>query len=126
MIIKLLLLSSMVMIAALVFRGKSSATKLAVKRMVACLFLAVGMSAVVFPAGVTRVANFVGVGRGTDLVLYLVTIAFLFVSIALYRRLADLENRFVILARRLAIGEALGGNQRDADRVGAPASEETA
>jgi hypothetical protein len=53
------------------------------------------------------VAALVGVGRGTDLVLYALCVAFLFVTIALYLRLNEMHDRYVELARRLALHEAL-------------------
>lgn len=125
MIIKVLLLLGMLAIGVLVLRGKTSATTSAVKRMAASLFLVAGMAAVLFPAGVTKVANLVGVGRGADLVLYLVTMSFVFVAIAVYRRISDLENRYVTLARRVAIDEAVGRGPSSSNTATVPASMDT-
>ena len=54
-----------------------------------------------------RSPHLVGVGRGTDLVLYALCVAFLFMTIALYLRLNEMHDRYVELARRLALHEAL-------------------
>ena len=63
---------------------------------------------VIFPDVLTWVANQLGVGRGADLLLYLLMVAFMLVSVVLFRRLADLERKYVMLARALAIREARG------------------
>ena len=47
-----------------------------------------------------------GVGRGADLLLYVLCVTSMFVAIALYLRLGDLHDRLVELARRHALLEA--------------------
>jgi hypothetical protein len=59
-----------------------------------------------FPLKVTAVANAVGVGRGTDLVLYVLVMVFLFTSISLYQRLHTLETQISELTRQLALMNA--------------------
>ncbi|MDQ6716354.1 MAG: DUF2304 domain-containing protein [Actinomycetota bacterium] len=70
-----------------------------------------------FPDAVTRVALLVGVGRGTDLVLYLLCLAFALVSVSLFLRLNEIHDRYVELARRLALLEAATANRPGLDRV---------
>ena len=77
------------------------------RRIVAVLILLLGVTGVFFPDLVTQLANLVGVGRGTDLVLYALVIAFLFSTVGLYQRLRRLEDRYVELSRQVAIDEAL-------------------
>jgi hypothetical protein len=52
------------------------------------------------------VAKLVGVGRGADLLLYLLVVAFMLITVILFRRLSDLERKYVVLARTLAIRDA--------------------
>jgi small membrane protein len=61
---------------------------------------------VLFPGIVTWVAEQVGVGRGTDLLLYILVVAFMLVAVVLFRRIAELERKYVDLARVIAIGDA--------------------
>jgi hypothetical protein len=58
---------------------------------------------IVFPGLVTAVANAVGVGRGADLVLYVMVVVSVFVWVGVYRRLHDMEARFVELSRNIAL-----------------------
>jgi hypothetical protein len=67
--------------------------------------MALCIVAVLAPTTISEVANLVGVGRGTDLVLYVFVLASLFIWIGLYRRLHDMEERFVDLARQIALGK---------------------
>ena len=105
--IKVLLVVGLVLFAALELRGRGSAGHLAMRRIVAVLVLLLGVTGVFFPDLVTQLANLVGVGRGTDLVLYALVIAFLFSTVGLYQRLRRLEDRYVELSRQVAIDEAL-------------------
>jgi hypothetical protein len=59
--------------------------------------------AILFPDRVTSVAHLLGVGRGADLVLYGFVVASVFVWIGLYRRLHEMEHRFVQLNRAIAL-----------------------
>lgn len=106
MIIKLILLACLAGAALLLIRGKRSALSLLLRRSLTLVVIVVGGFAVLFPGAVTEVAQAVGVGRGTDLVLYLLCVTFLFVTIALYLRLNEMHDRYVELARQLALHEA--------------------
>ena len=70
------------------------------------LFLAFGIVAVVFPRGVSGLANLVGVGRGADLLLYALVIAFAFYSINTYLRFKEVDLRYARLARAIALRDA--------------------
>jgi len=67
------------------------------------LFMVFGVLAVLFPAEVTTVANWLGVGRGTDLLLYAMVVAFGFATINTYLRFKELELRYAKLVRAVAI-----------------------
>ena len=56
----------------------------------------------------------VGVGRGADLVLYALVVAFLGFVVTTYLRFRDMETRYTRLARRIALDEAA----RDYPRTG--------
>ncbi|NMM22650.1 MAG: DUF2304 domain-containing protein, partial [Phycicoccus sp.] len=61
---------------------------------------------ILFPTVWTRIAKLVGVGRGTDMVLYALVVAFLSFTLTTYVRFRDFEARYTKIARRLALDEA--------------------
>jgi hypothetical protein len=80
----------------------------------------VNVVAVLWPAGVTWVAHRLGVGRGTDLVLYLLVVAVSFFALNTYLRFKALERKLTDLARSVALQEGLRLNER---RLGEPGLE---
>ena len=63
------------------------------------LFIAAGIVFVLFPQLTTKIANKLGVGRGTDLILYVCIIFFLFVMIRMYARIRKLEQTVTKIVR---------------------------
>lgn len=106
MTIKLLLLVGVLLAALFAYRGAPGALSLAARRLALSVLLAGAAVAITFPPLVTRLANLVGVGRGTDLVLYGFVVGSIFVWIGLYRRLHDMEHRYVELNRAIALERA--------------------
>ena len=69
-------------------------------------FAALAIASILFPETWTRVAKLVGVGRGTDMVLYALVVAFLSTTVTTYLRFREMEVRYTALARRMALAEA--------------------
>jgi small membrane protein len=69
-------------------------------------FVLLGVLLVVFPAISTRIANLLGVGRGTDLIFYLAVLAGIFVASNFYFRFKRQEEALIALARQSAIANA--------------------
>jgi small membrane protein len=67
------------------------------------LFMVFGLLAVLLPEEVTVLAKFLGVGRGTDLLLYGMVVSFGFATINTYLRFKELELRYAKLVRAVAI-----------------------
>jgi hypothetical protein len=65
-----------------------------------------GVVLAIFPGLATRVATFLHVGRGTDLILYLAVLAGLFVASNFYFRFKRQEAILIALARQSAIDHA--------------------
>jgi hypothetical protein len=105
MIIKVVLIVALLLAAMFAYRAGKGAGSLAARRSGLVLVMAASTIAVLAPDLVSQVANLVGVGRGTDLVLYGFVVASIFVWIGLYRRLHEMEERFVDLARQIALGQ---------------------
>lgn len=106
LIIQLLLVVMILVITGWLF-AKRGAKQLAVRRMLIIAFALFAIIAVFLPGAVTWVAHLVGVGRGTDLLLY-ATIVVLLGFLALQEaRAKNEEKRTTYLARRLALDEAV-------------------
>lgn len=105
-IIKLLLLVAIALVSVYAVRGSRRALHRVVWRAFVVLALLAAALSVVFPNGLTKVAEAVGVGRGADLLLYILVVAFMLITVILFRRLSDLERRYVVLSRALAIRDA--------------------
>jgi len=76
------------------------------KKIIACLFAVFAVVAVLFPEILDDVAHEVGVGRGADLLLYLLCVAFLSYVLNQYLRTKDDEYQIHKLARKIALLEA--------------------
>ena len=64
------------------------------------------MVSILVPDVWNRIAGLVGVGRGTDMVLYALVVAFLSFTVTTYLRFREFELRYTRLARRQALDEA--------------------
>lgn len=103
MIIKVLLGSGVALFAVTGLRGRNRAGRQAIRRVFFGLFLIGAGAAVIDPTAVTWLANRLGVGRGTDLLLYVLVLAFLFTTLGFYSRFKDMEDRIVQLSRYIAL-----------------------
>jgi small membrane protein len=104
-LIQLVLIVVVVVIAARLLRGRGARTQ-AVRRLGMLLFAAFAVWSILFPSVWNRIAKLVGVGRGTDMVLYALVVAFLSFTLTTYVRFRDFEARYTKLARRQALDEA--------------------
>lgn len=115
-LIKILLLGGIVLFAVLAFRGGSRASYRLLWRGYGVMVAAAAVLAVLFPDSLTRLAELVGVGRGADLLLYVLVVTFLLTSVVLLRRVSTLERRYVELSRAMALQQALPPPSDDEDR----------
>jgi len=104
-LIQLVLIFVVILAAARLLRSRGARPQ-AVRRLGLMLFAALAVWSILFPSVWNQIARVVGVGRGTDMVLYALVVAFLSFTLTTYLRFRDLENRYTTLARRLALDEA--------------------
>ncbi len=71
------------------------------------LLILVGVAVlfILFPEWTSVLAKKLGVGRGTDLVLYICIVLFYFVILKLYARMRKLEQQITDLIRKQALDE---------------------
>ena len=105
-LIQLLLIVVVIFLAARLLRGRGGARTQAVRRLGLLLFAAFAVWSILFPSVWNRIAKLVGVGRGTDMMLYALVVAFFSFTLTTYVRFRDFEARYTKLARRQALGEA--------------------
>lgn len=104
-LIQLLLIIVVVLTAVRLLRSQGARPQ-AVRRLGLMLFCAFAVWSILFPSVWNQIAAIVGVGRGTDMVLYALVVAFLSFTLTTYLRFRDFEARYTKLARRLALDEA--------------------
>ncbi|MCX4780431.1 DUF2304 domain-containing protein [Streptomyces sp. NBC_01264] len=108
--IQLLLIAGSVSMALMFIRTWGQAQNRAWKRIAFSAFVVVNVYAVLRPTDVTWVAQHLGVGRGTDLVLYVMVLAMGFLTLNTFLRFRSLEKKITDLARTVAINEGLRHN----------------
>lgn len=106
MVIQYLLIGGILLVSWYAVRYHRTSGVRAVTKVGFGLFFLGVMVAVLWPDGVSAVAHLVGVGRGTDLVLYCLVVVFGFSLIATYLRIKELESKQTRLARELAVTRA--------------------
>lgn len=104
-IIKILLLGAIAVFAVLAFRGSRRAAYRLLWRGYGVLVGLAALLSVLFPNSLTELAEFVGVGRGADLVLYVLVVSFMLSMVVVVRRISDLERKYVQMSRALALDE---------------------
>ena len=101
-----LLIGSIFALVIYLVRSRRSAQSQAWVKVGFMLFVLAGVYAVLRPNDTTVVAHWLGVARGTDLMLYALIIAFSFSTLSTYLRFKDLELRYARLARAIALDSA--------------------
>ena len=106
MVIQFILIATVVVLFVFFVRSSHSVRTQAFKRIGFIVFLILSLDAVLRPNDTTWLAHKVGVGRGADLLLYLLVAAFAFFAVNTFLRFRNLERRFTDLARAVALRDA--------------------
>ena len=106
-VVQLLLVASFVAVFFYALRSRTAHGVSATKKLAFMTFMLIVLVAVFSPRLVTAVANVVGVGRGADLVLYLLAVMFCFYVVNDSLRGQESRTQVHKLARRIAVLEAL-------------------
>ena len=105
-VFQLFLVLGIVAVAALALSFLRGERPLAIQRIFAILAALAAILAILFPEALTVVANFFGIGRGADLLLYVSVIGGLLCAVATVRTKARGDARVTQLARSVALMEA--------------------
>ncbi|MGO2139615.1 MAG: DUF2304 domain-containing protein [Leucobacter sp.] len=106
MLFQLLLIALVVTSVVFAVRSLPGEKSLAIKRIVAILFVVAAVAAILFPQLLSMIANFFGIGRGADLLLYLSVVGALVFAVMTVRAKARSDARVTDLARAVALMEA--------------------
>lgn len=104
--IQALLITSVLVLLVYLLRSRGSARSKAWVKVGYVLFVLAGIYAILRPNDTTVVAHWLGVARGTDLMEYVLIIAFAFTTLSTYMRFKDIELRYARLARAVALQNA--------------------
>lgn len=106
LVIQILLIAGFAVIGLIVVFPRPGARPLAIRRLATLLLIVVAILAVMFPQLLSQLAALVGVGRGTDLVLYVLVVLFFGHTVASRAQSAARERQITDLARAVAISQA--------------------
>lgn len=73
------------------------------KRLFATVVFATLLLLVVFPDASTKIANFIGVGRGVDLIFYFSHLFLLMLIITMWRKIITLDDKLTKVSRQISI-----------------------
>ena len=105
-IVQIVLVIAVILVSLVLMRGGSNARHLAIRRVMLMVFAVAAALSIFFPETLTRVASYLGVGRGTDLVLYATIVCFFVFMSTTYQRFRTMETTLTKLSRRIALDEA--------------------
>ena len=107
MIIKSILVAMILAVLVWGLRHRDDVGHRAGRRLLVLVVAGFAILAVLAPSLTTRLAQSVGIGRGTDLLLYGLVVTFVFTTAGLYFRCRDIERRLVEISRAVALRDAL-------------------
>jgi len=111
-LIQILVILVALAIIGAVLVGKQSHSARAWKKIALSLLAVAMVVAVLFPDTTNKIANMVGVGRGADLLLYVLTLSFIGYALNNYLHQQQQRDQLNRLARKLALIDAINRNQK--------------
>lgn len=109
MLIKILLIVLVLVISLFMFKANLGAKQTAWRRLGIVGFAIAAVTVVIFPEITTAVAHFLGVGRGTDLLLYGLVVVVLYNMLMEAKQRNAAERRLTKLVREVAITHTVLG-----------------
>jgi small membrane protein len=105
-IIQLLLVPALVVAVVSSLRSRTSLRGQARRKILAFVTVVAGVMAVLFPDSLQALADWTGVTRGTDLLLYVLALVIIYLVGSTSARFREQEARLVVLARQVALADA--------------------
>ena len=108
--IKFILIAAFLGARVWAFRNRSQVGMRASARLIAVALTALAIVSIANPNILSSIAHHVGVGRGTDLLLYVFVVVFVFTGVGMWFRLREQDRRIVDIVRTAAIRDAVLSN----------------
>lgn len=102
-IIKVALILALLLLGAALLRPGGTARAQAIRTLLLVIFLGAAIVAVLVPRLIDQLAHLVGVGRGTDLVLYVFLVVFIGQALSTTRKRREQDAQITELARKIAL-----------------------
>lgn len=112
-VVKTVLIAVLVIVALLIIVPGRGARGSAIQKLALLVAIVAGILSVVFPNVTTHVANFLGIGRGVDLLLYALVVLFIAYALRTTIRIRRMDRNITVLARKIALLEANVREGRD-------------
>ncbi len=106
---QIILIGALALFILYIFRIRTIFTD----RIIYLIFAVIGIGLVIDPNFATRMANLLGVGRGTDLLFYLFIIVSLLYSAAMTSEVNRLKRQVTSLVREIALDKPIEGKSSD-------------
>lgn len=105
--IKFILIACFLAVLLWAFRNRARVGLRAGARVLALALTVLAVVSIANPNMLTTIANHVGVGRGTDLLLYTAIVVFVATTVGTYFKLREQDRRLVEVVRTMAIRDAV-------------------
>jgi hypothetical protein len=115
--IQIILIVALLGAAFYLLRARESARHLAIRRALVLLALVAGIVVILAPGLLSLLAHLLGIGRGTDLLLYAFIVTVIFYVVTDYKRSLQQSRATTQLARDLTLAEARLQDRIDAGGV---------
>ena len=106
LLIKAILIAAFAVAAIAIIIPGRGARGQAIRRIFWMLGLLIGIVAIAVPELTSAVANWLGIGRGTDLLLYLLIVFFIGFAVTTSAHARKTDRTVTVLARKVALMEA--------------------
>ena len=105
-LMQILLIVALVFLAGFVLTRRHTHAGRAWQKLILIGFFILAFIVVLFPEVTNVVAHFFGIGRGTDLLLYITVLLFIFYALNSYLKQQEQRDTLYRLARKIALLEA--------------------
>lgn len=116
--IQIILIVALLGVAFYLLRARETSRHLAIRRGLVLLALVLGIVIIIAPGLLSLVAHLLGIGRGTDFLLYAFIVVALFYVVTDYKRSLQQSRSATQLARELTLAEARLQDAIEAAKLG--------
>lgn len=113
---QIILIIAVLILAARVLALRNTHIGGAWKKLGLVLLAMLMVTSIINPEIVTVIAKAVGIGRGTDLLLYVLFVTFLLYAVAQYVKAQDERDKLFRLARQISLIDAKQRYKKDLDK----------